>query len=128
MNKLKKTAIIAYLVLLAACGGSSGSSFPADVPTKSPPVVSRVAPATGAPDDAITIYGLGFSSTPTFNIVIVGGAAVAATSYSLVDPPTANEVESITATIPADANVGADSIAVMVHDEVSNADITFTVQ
>lgn len=120
---------IAILILLAAvasaCGSASGVS--SDVPSGSLPIVSRVEPAAGSSGDAITVYGVGFSSAAPYNIVIIGGAGVSATSYELLPNPSGDEVEAITTTVPTGALAGEDSVVVMVHENVSNADVMFTV-
>lgn len=121
--------LISVLCLFSiSCGSASDAvDYPSDVPTKSPPIVMSVAPSTGAAGDTITIYGVGFSSVPAFNTIIIGGAAIAATAYDLVPAPTSTAVEFLTAAVPAGAAVGADSILVLVHESPSNADTSFTV-
>lgn len=119
--------LVFSLVLLCACGSSSGVGLPSDIPTNSTPVVSRIDPTSGKAGDSITIYGFGFSTSITNNIIIMGNAAVPADSYNLVEPPVADEIEYLTATVPEDAEAGENSVEVLVYDNVSNADITFTV-
>lgn len=120
--------ISALCLFSLSCGSSSDAvDYPSDVSTKSPPIVMSVAPSTGAAGDTITIYGIGFSSVPEFNTVIIGGDAMAATVYDLVPSPTSTAVEFLTAAVPAGAAVGVNSILVLVHESPSNADITFTV-
>lgn len=121
-------AIAFAAVIAAASCGEGADDFPSDVPTSTPPVVARIDPAAGAPGSVITIFGYGFSSTAEFNIVIISGAAVAATAYGLAEAPTATEIESLTAAVPDGAAAGDTSVVVMVHERVSNADIPFTVQ
>ena len=116
---------IACLPLAAACGAPL--VYPPDVPTDSPPIVSRVEPSVGSAGEVVTIYGFGFSFTVANNIVIFGDAASAATSYRLLDSPTSTEIEAIEAPVPADAPEGANPIVVVVYDNVSNADVLFTV-
>ena len=123
---LRRLLILAVLFLAAACG-SSGDSFPDDVPTQLPPIVSRVAPATGPAGTVIQIFGFGFSDVAPNNVVIVGGEGFAADAYALVTPATATEIEVLTATVPAGTPAGVDSVAVVVYENVSNTDITFTV-
>jgi len=129
--RIKATAAIAalfFLALLSGCGGSGADGgFPDDVPTQVTPLVSRIDPATGPAGTAITIYGMGFSISYPNNIVVVGDAATSATGYALVSPPTADEIESITATVPDDAPLGDNSVYVVVYDNASNTDVTFTV-
>lgn len=121
----RRLVIFFVLFLIASCG--AGDDYPSDVPTDSPPIVSRIDPNAGAPGDAITIFGLGFSIAAPNNTVIIGGAAVAATSYRLVDPPTSTEIEALTATVPTGAATGTSSVVVVVYDQTSNADVAFTV-
>lgn len=97
------------------------------MPTGTTPVVSTITPTTGPVGTVITINGLGFSDAPPNNIVIIGNIAVAAATYSLVAVPTATEIESLTATIPAGTTLGSNSIVVVVHENTSNSDISFTV-
>lgn len=125
--KAKFTVIIVCLFALAACGSGDSSDFADDVPTQVTPTVSRVAPAAGKVGDTITIFGFGFSDIPPNNIVIIGGANIAATAYNLVPSPTATEIESLTATVPTGAAVGVDSVYLLVNENTSNTDITFTV-
>jgi IPT/TIG domain len=113
-------------VLLAACGGSD-AGFQPDVPTSSPPIITRVDPNAGAVGDAVTIFGFGFSTSIPENIVIIGGAATSATSYELLAHPAEGEIEAITATVPDGAEVGEGPIFVQVHGDQSNSDVSFTV-
>ncbi len=124
---IRRTLILCCLCLLglAACGSSS--DYSSDVPTDSPPYVNRIDPASGQAGDAITIFGFGFSAAAPLNIVLIGGAGSSASAYQLLPNPTATEVESITATVPVGAAVGQGAIAVFVEDNVSNADVLFTV-
>lgn len=125
---MKRIALIAVLCLwIAACGSTKGSDYGDDVPTQLPPTVSRVDPATGPVGTVITIFGFGFSMAAPDNIVIIGTTAVSATAYTLLPVPTATEIESLTATVPADAAAGANSVTVLVGENASNSDIIFTV-
>lgn len=124
--KMKIFVILSVVVFSSACGASEGS-YPDDVPTQTSPLVSRVDPTGGSPGSQITIFGLGFSSAAPNNIVVIGGAAVAATAYTLIGNPTSTEIEALTATVPTGAAQGITSVAVVVYDNASNADVTFTV-
>lgn len=117
---------IACLMSVAACGGSGGT-YGDDVPTNAPPTVSAVAPAAGPAGTVITISGFGFSDVAPNNIVVIGDSAVPASAYDLVDPPTATEVEFLTATVPDSVGLGDTSVVVLVGDNASNSDVTFTV-
>ena len=125
---MKRRLIVSILLLIAlsACG-STGGGLADDVPTGTIPIVSSIAPTTGPVGTVITINGLGFSDSPPNNIVIIGNTAVSAATYSLVASPTPTEIESLTATIPAGTTVGSNSIVVVVHENTSNSDISFTV-
>lgn len=118
---------IAIALLTAASCQNSGGGYSPYVPTDSPPVISRVDPNSGAAGDEITIFGFGFTVSVPENIVIVGDAATTATSYRLLSNITADEIEAITATIPTDAQLGEGPIYVTVYENVSNADVSFTV-
>lgn len=125
---LRRTTFIAILCLIASgCGISGSSDYPDDVPTQLPPTVSRIDPAAGPAGTAITIFGFGFSEAAPNNTVIIGNTAVSATAYTLLPAPTATEIESLTATVPADAAAGANPVTVVVGENASNSDITFTV-
>jgi len=119
-------ATVTLLLLTAACGGTS-ENFAPDVPTNSPPLVSRVEPNSGGADAEVTIFGLGFTVSVPENIVVIGGVSTNATSYTLLSNPTSTEIEAITADVPADAQLGEGPIYVVVHENVSNADVSFTV-
>jgi hypothetical protein len=124
--KLRIFTTIALLLLIAACGSSS-PSFAPDVPTDSPPIVSRVDPNSGGTGSEVTIFGFGFTISVPENIVVIGGVATNATSYRLLSNPTSTEIEAITADVPNNAAAGEGPIYVVVYDNVSNADVSFTV-
>ena len=119
-------AISVMLIALAA-GCGSPSIFADDIPTNAPPIVSRVDPTSGSPGDTITIFGFGFSLVPPNNIVVIGGTATPATDYTLLDQPTATEIEALTVVVPDGAQAGESGVVVVVHDFSSNADVLFTV-
>jgi hypothetical protein len=118
------SVVIAFA--LVSCGSASDPYGP-DIPTNSPPFVSRIDPNTGSAGNTITIFGFGFSVAVPENIVIMGGAATSATTYTLLSNITGDEIESITAVIPDDAQTGEGPIYVQVHENVSNADVSLTV-
>ncbi len=122
---IRFTALLIAVIACSSCMGSDG--FQPDVPTDSPPIVSRVDPNAGGPGDPITIFGFGFTTSYPENIVIIGGAATSATSYRLLSNPTDTEIEAITANVPTDAAAGEGAILVQVHGNSSNADVSFTV-
>ncbi len=117
------TAVLAFA--LTSCQASD--AYEPDVPTDSPPIVSRVDPNSGSAGDEITIFGLGFTVSVPENIVIIGGSATSATSYRLLSNPTSDEIEAITAIVPADAALGEGAVYVQVHGNASNTDVSFTV-
>lgn len=125
---MRRLIAIAALFLLAACG-STAPAFDPTVLTDAPPYVSRIDPASGVAGDTVTIYGYGFSSEIISNIVSFGDEAVSADSYEFLIPElAADELEKITVVVPAGLATGAHVIAVLVFDNVSNADVTFTVK
>jgi len=123
IRTLAISAALAFLI--ASCG--SGNPYSEDVPTDSPPVVSRVDPSSGPVGTEITIFGYGFSYTSSLDFVLIGTEMTIASSYSILDEPTSTEIESLTATIPEDAATGENSVVVLVYENASNTDISFTV-
>lgn len=124
---LKRLAIAVLPLLVASCGGGGTTEYAPDVPTNSPPVVSRVDPNSGGPGSEVTIFGFGYTISVPENIVVIGGVATNATSYRLLSNPTSTEIEAITADVPANATVGEGPIYVVIYDNVSNSDVSFTV-
>ncbi|HPQ80358.1 MAG TPA: IPT/TIG domain-containing protein [bacterium] len=120
-------SIFLILFLFSSCGGSGGSDFPDDIPTQTNPIVTRVSPDSGPAGTAVTIFGLGFSTNFPNNVVVIGDTASPATGYNLVEPPLPTEIEAITSTVQDGAALGVNSVVVIVYDNVSNADVTFTV-
>ena len=88
-----------------SCGSSS--DFSDDVPTNSPPVVSRLDPTTGPVGTEVTIYGLGFSYVAPTNIITMGTGGAVADSYAILSNPTADEIETLTFAVPAGLAPGA---------------------
>ena len=123
---LKMLAIAVLPLLVASCGGTSVGYAP-DVPTDSPPIVSSVDPNSGGPGTEVEIFGFGYTISVPENIVVIGGVATNATSYRLLSNPTSTEIEAITADVPNNAQLGESPIYVVVYDNVSNADVSFTV-
>lgn len=116
---------------MAVCGcGSSGPPvYDETVPTQTDPIISRVDPGSGKAGETISIYGIGFSSAPGDNVVAIGPLTTFASSYSLVPPAaaTATEFEILTVVVPTGAT-GADlSVWVDVFDNISNTNVTFTI-
>lgn len=133
------TKHILALVLLAltttSCGGSSSSDNAMDssVVTGLPPVISTVTPAVAslAAGTVVTISGYGYSITAPNNVITVTNgttsAAVSASSYALVTPGTATDIEALTFTIPPTAPLGVLNVYVSVINNTSNSNLTLTV-
>lgn len=124
---MRRLGISLVLVLALVSCGSPSDPYGPDIPTNSPPYVSRIEPNSGRAGDTVTIFGFGFSVAVPENIVIIGGAATSATTYTLLSNITGDEIESLTAVVPNDAQAGEGAIYVQVHENVSNADVSFTV-
>ncbi len=125
---MRRSIAIAALFILTACG-STGPVFDPTVVTDAPPYVSRIDPTSGSIGDTVTIYGYGFSSEIISNIVSFGDEAAAADSYEFLIPQlAADELEKITVVVPDGLTSGDHDIAVLVFENVSNADVTFTVK
>ena len=123
-----KILLFASLLVLTGCGSGNGATeIDASIATQSPPVVVRVNPTSGHAGDAVTIFGLGFSAQAGSNIVSIGATSTTASSYALVNPPAAGEIESLTFTVPSGAATGANSVFVTVFENTSNTNIQFTV-
>lgn len=120
-----KLLIPIVVLTLTACGSSSFYDF--DIPTDAPPTIARVDPAQGPVGTEVTIYGFGFSFIPEINIISIGNGAAVAANYNLLANPTSSEIESLVFTVPDNLAPGTYPVVVVVHDNASNADITFTV-
>lgn len=116
------------MLFLQACGGSGvDNSF---LTTDSPqPVVIAALPAAAQAGETIQIQGIGFSPVINQNLILVAGTTSTATSYTLVADPSASNgaTDQIEFVLPAQAEVGASSLLVLVGQVSSNA-ITFTVE
>ena len=124
---MKRGFIIFLLIFVSACGSTVETSYDGSVVTQLPPYVARVDPAAGKAGDTVTIFGFGFSDEGPNNIVSFGAASTAASAYNLIAGGVSPEIESLTVTVPAGATVGACSVFVMVFDNISNSNVTFTV-
>ncbi len=122
-----RITFIAAFTLCAACGNSGPFEYASDVPTNAPPTVTRVDPASGPIGTLVTLYGFGFSFAPELNAVTIGQAMAIADTYTFLEAPTSEEIESLTTTVPAEAIEGASPVVVLVHEIPSNADVVFTV-
>lgn len=114
-----------YGSLFTACGNVE--EFDVTVPSMLSPYVHRVDPANGGAGDIITIYGWGFSTEPANNIVSFGGASTVATDYGVLATPADGELETLTVTVPAGSAAGDAAVYVTVFDNISNANLTFTI-
>lgn len=123
---MRYVAIIVALISMIGCG-SGGSDFDSTVPTQTDPYINRIDPTAASAGDVVSIFGRGFSDVAQLNVVIIDGTPVLADTHSLVTPATDNEIESLTFTVPVGINAGVHSIYVDVLDNVSNADITITI-
>lgn len=118
--------LVAVFLLSVGCG-QLGDLFDSTVPLQTDPYVTRISPVAATAGDTVTVFGYGFSDVAELNVVIIGASAVVATSYSLVTPPVAGEIEAITFTVPAGLAIGANSIYVDVLDNVSNTNVSITI-
>lgn len=87
----------------------------------------RISPDSGAAGDSITVFGVGYSIIPNENLLFIGEGASPATSYALVTNGQPGEVEQLTFTVPEESLPGTQETVLLVNDNSSNADITFTV-
>lgn len=108
-------------------GCGTADLYDPTVPTQSNPVVSRVSPVAATAGDTVTIFGFGFSVVPQNNVIIIGDGEAIASTYGLVNPPIANEIEFLMFVVPAGLTLGANSIYVDVLDVISNTNITLTI-
>jgi hypothetical protein len=114
------------LCSLSACGvGDLG--IEGTVPTDTFPIVMRVSPDSGAAGETITVFGVGYSIIPNENILFLGEGASAATSYGLVTNGEPGEAEQLTFPVPAESLPGDQAVVVLVNENTSNADLSFTV-
>lgn len=118
--------IVISVLLIAGCGASS-HTFAPSISTQTYPVITRIAPAVGTAGDTITVFGSGFSSAAPLNVVIINGAETLANAYSLVAAPVGDEIESLTFIVPTGITAGTYGIYLDVLNNVSNTDITITI-
>ena len=130
---MKRTGTISLvmltLLLVCGCGSSGPPTYDETVLTQTDPIVSRVDPASGKAGDTVNIYGIGFSSAPGDNVVAIGPLTTLASGYALVPPAaaTATEFEVLTVAVPSGATGTDLSVWVDVFDNVSNTNVTFTI-
>ncbi len=124
---MRKLAATLFIILIASCGGSGSDPYPNDVPTHAPPLVTRIDPDSASPGDTVTIYGLGYSIIPEYNLITFGSVSAVADSYDFLDPPGDGEFEIITVVIPDDVEVGINPVMVTVHQTTSNDDVSIDI-
>ncbi|OQA62056.1 MAG: hypothetical protein BWY40_00308 [bacterium ADurb.Bin270] len=124
MRKLAATIVI---MLIASCGGSGLDPYPNDVPTHSPPLITRIDSESASPGDTVTIYGLGYSIIPAYNLVTFGSVSAVADSYDFIDPGSDGEFEILTVVIPDDVEAGINPVMVTVHRITSNDDVSIDI-
>lgn len=118
---------VGHLLILGCGSGNGATDVNSSVATQTIPIVTRVSPASGSSGSTATIFGFGFSAQPGANIVSVGATSTTASTYALVNPPAAGEIESLTFTVPSGATTGANSVFVTVFENTSNTNVQFTV-
>lgn len=114
---------------MIGCGSETDNVLDLDssISTGALPYINRINPNAGQAGDTITIFGFGFSSEAANNTIIVGGTSVTASTYALVNPAVAGEIEQLTFVIPAGAAVGAAGVLVTVFDNSSNGNVQLTI-
>lgn len=126
---MKKVFAVIFLIsaILIGCGSEEGIVLDTSVSTGALPYVNRVSPAAARAGDTVTVFGFGFSNEAPTNIIIVAGVSATATTYALVSPSTATEIEQITFIVPTGATLGASGVSVTVFDNTSNNNIQLTI-
>jgi len=119
--------IIVIAFLAVSCGGNGGSAYSPTVPLQTDPYIARINPTAATAGDVVSIIGFGFSAEPTFNVVVINNVEIFADSYALMTPPSGDEIEQLTFTVPAGLTGGAQMIYVIVVDVPSNTDQTITI-
>lgn len=125
----KKIIIFAAIALLfCSCGTTTdGEGFDPTVTSQVEPYITRIAPAAGTAGDTITIFGIGFSNALAFNVIIINGEEIFANGHTFLNPPSGDEFESLTFTIPAGMTLGVHSVFLDVLDNPSNTNVTITI-
>lgn len=123
---MKKILLLIFFLLSACAQSTDGSFLNPDSPQ---PVVIAALPASAQPGATVQIQGVGFSPVTNLNVILVGGISSTATAYSLIADPAASNGASdqISFILPAQAQVGASQLSVLVGETPSNA-IIFTVE
>ncbi|MBI4366569.1 MAG: IPT/TIG domain-containing protein [Deltaproteobacteria bacterium] len=126
---MRHRGILICVLFLCGCGSAlpPESELDPTIATFLDPILTRAAPIAGRAGDTITLFGFGFSVEHPNNLVHIGGTITPATSYALVNPAIAGEIERLTFTVPAAATVGATTVFLSVFDRASNNSVAFTV-
>lgn len=112
---------------MSSCFADSESLFDLNVPSGAYPVITRISPTTATAGDTATIFGVGFAAAASLNVVIIDGSEALGETYNLIAVPLGDEVESITFTVPVGITPGTYPIFVYVIENVSNTNITITI-
>ncbi|PIR18224.1 MAG: hypothetical protein COV46_01000 [Deltaproteobacteria bacterium CG11_big_fil_rev_8_21_14_0_20_49_13] len=126
VKKLFFFLFLIFSVTLLSCG-SSGTPFNSTVSTQAPPYVNRIDPAIVNPGDTLTIFGLGYSIVPGYNIVTFGDVSTVSENYFILTTPTSDEIESITVVVPANVPAGTQTVYVSVIGNTSNTNMSVNV-
>ena len=116
-----------FCLCLNSCGGDT-AQFSETVPTQSIPIIQRLNPTILSRGDTLSVFGFGFSLIPQENVISIGNTAIAAASYALADTGNEGEIEVLTVTIPNDTPLEESSVFVIVNGEISNSNLTITIQ
>lgn len=116
-----------FILLLTTSCASNGLAFDPLVSTQSFPTITRVSPTTVARGATLTLFGRGFASAAALNIAVIGNAQALGETYTLLATPTADELESLTITVPATAETGDQTVFLTVIENVSNTDTAVTI-
>ena len=84
------------------------------------PTLVRLDPDSSAADEAVVVYGSGFSPEED-NIILIDGTVVVETDWDVADTGLAGEAEQVSFVVPNTLAAGEYRVSVMIGDEVSNA-------
>ena len=125
---MRRLALLFIVIgfLMTSCGGD-GDAYDPTVPLQTDPYIARINPTAATAGDSVAIIGFGFSDVATFNVVVINDVEIFADTYTLVVPPSGDEIEQLTFTVPAGMTLGAQTIYVIVLDVPSNTDLSITI-
>lgn len=123
---MKNLFLSFIIIFFIGCGGAA-PEYSIDVPTDSAPTIIRIDPSTGAAGTQVTVFGFGFSYTAENNIIMMGGGEATASVYNILENPVNSEIESIVFTVPENLAAGEYALTIIVNDNISNSNFTFTV-